>query len=78
MKPELLRALPKMDLLLARPALAGSPCPTPCGGRRPARCWTSTAPPCVPGRCLPSPAWMSWSSPSSAGARSWPGPHWGG
>ena len=29
MKPELLRALPKMDLLLARPALAGSPCPTP-------------------------------------------------
>ena len=27
MKPELLRALPKMDLLLARPALAGSPLP---------------------------------------------------
>ena len=27
MKPELLRQLPKMDLLLARPALADSPLP---------------------------------------------------
>ena len=75
MKPELLRALPKMDLLLARPALAGSPLPYALR-RQAARQVLDEY--CAPGRCLPSPAWMSWSSPSSAGARSCPGPPWGG
>ena len=65
MKPELLRALPKMDLLLARPALAGSPLPYALR-RQAAR------------QVLDEYRWMSWSSPSSAGARSWPGPPWGG
>ena len=69
MKPELLRALPKMDLLLARPALAGSPLPYALR-RQAARQ--------VLDEYRAALRWMSWSSPSSAGARSWPGPHWGG
>lgn len=77
MKPELLRALPKMDLLLARPALAAPPAYAL--RRQAARQVLDEYRAALrAGALSPSPAWMSWSSPSSAGARSWPAPPWGG
>ena len=78
MNPELLRRLPKMDLLLARPALAEHPLPYPVKRQAARQVLDDCRGPCGRGPLPPSPARRSWRAPSSAWRSGCPAPPWGG